>query len=300
MRSGDAVIRTVGCPGSARVMKPPARSAAASRPTRPRSATPNRSSVSSTRPPQHWPSSGPSALSSRRYGAPAPAIIDWASASASHSSAPPPMVPENRPSGRTIMRAPGSRGLDPWTFASVTSTAAPCSVRKRSTVGQTWIITDSMLLQRPYRMQDRFRSRRGVEPYRLPRRQAVDGVGDRGEHRDREHQRRLADRLRPVDRRFAIGAVEQRDTEIGWHIGCAGDLVGRRRMGEQPALVVEPQLLGSEPTHALDEPALDLADVDRRIERAADVVKDVDALDFVFAGQRGDGDFGAGRAIGEV
>jgi hypothetical protein len=64
-------------------------------------------------------------------------------------------------------------------------------------------------------MQDRFRGRRGVEPCRLPRCPSVDGVGDCDEHRNREHQRRLADRLRPADHGFAIGAVEQRDTEIG-------------------------------------------------------------------------------------
>jgi hypothetical protein len=36
------------------------------------------------------------------------------------------------------------------------STAAPCSVRKRSIVGQTRIIAGSMLRHRPYGMQDRF------------------------------------------------------------------------------------------------------------------------------------------------
>jgi hypothetical protein len=41
---------------------------------------------------------------------------------------------------------------------------------------------------------------------------------------------------------------------------------------ERPGLV-PPQLLGGEPAHALDEAALDLAEVDRGIEGAADVAE---------------------------
>ena len=37
------------------------------------------------------------------------------------------------------------------------------------------------------------------------------------------------------------------------------------------------QLFGRQPAHALDERALDLAEVDRRVERAADVVQHVGA-----------------------
>ena len=39
-----------------------------------------------------------------------------ASASAAHSSAPPPIVPVNAPSGATTMRAPASRGLEPFSL----------------------------------------------------------------------------------------------------------------------------------------------------------------------------------------
>jgi len=41
----------------------------------------------------------------------------------------------------------------------------------------------------------------------------------------------------------------------------------------QPAPLVPPQLLGRKPAEPLDEAALDLAEVDRRIERAPDVVE---------------------------
>src|SRR3712207_8535932 len=44
------------------------------------------------------------------------------------------------------------------------------------------------------------------------------------------------------------------------------DLVGRRRMREEPSFGVEDELLGREPAHALHEAALDLADVDRRVQ----------------------------------
>jgi len=40
-------------------------------------------------------------------------------------------------------------------------------------------------------------------------------------------------------------------------------------VGAKLPLVVPPQFLGRQPAHPLDEPPLDLADIDRRIERAA-------------------------------
>ena len=82
--------------------------------------------------------------------------------------------------------------------------------------------------------------------------------------------------------------VGQRHVEDLRPVRGERDLVGRRRMGAQPALVVPPQFLGGQPAHALDEAALDLAEVDRRVQRAAGLVQDVGALDDVFAGQRVD------------
>ena len=71
-------------------------------------------------------------------------------------------------------------------------------------------------------------------------------------------------------------------------------------MGAQAPLVVPPQFFGGQPAHALHETALDLADVDGRIQRGADVVQDVDPLDPVFAGERVDGDLRGGGAIGII
>ena len=64
--------------------------------------------------------------------------------------------------------------------------------------------------------------------------------------------------------------------------------------------LVPAQLLGRQPAHALDEAALDLAEVDRRIDRAADVVQEVGAQHPVLAGERIDDDLGHGGAVGEI
>ena len=64
-------------------------------------------------------------------------------------------------------------------------------------------------------------------------------------------------------------------------------------MGQQPAFVVVDQFLRRQPSHALDEAAFDLADVDGGIDRSADVMKDIDPPDFHLAGEDVDGDFAA-------
>ena len=71
-------------------------------------------------------------------------------------------------------------------------------------------------------------------------------------------------------------------------------------MGQQPALRVPDQFLAGQPAHALDEAAFDLADVERRVDAAPDVVQDVDRQHPALAGQQVDGDLGAGGAIGEI
>ncbi len=48
-------------------------------------------------------------------------------------------------------------------------------------------------------------------------------------------------------------------------------------MGPQAAFAVPPQFLGREPAHALDECPLDLAEVDRRIERATAILDELGA-----------------------
>jgi len=71
-------------------------------------------------------------------------------------------------------------------------------------------------------------------------------------------------------------------------------------VGSKVALVVEDQFFGGQPTHALNEAALDLAPVDGRVQRPADVVQDIDAQGAVLAGQGVDDHLGAGRAVGVV
>ena len=105
----------------------------------------------------------------------------------------------------------------------------------------------------------------------------MDRIGKRAEHAVRQHDRRLADGLGAIDRVLAVGVGIKRDAEIGRHVGGDRNLVGGGRMREQAALLVEDQLLGGEPAHALHEAALDLADIDGRIQRASDIVEDVDA-----------------------
>lgn len=71
-------------------------------------------------------------------------------------------------------------------------------------------------------------------------------------------------------------------------------------MRPQPALGIPPEFLRRQPAHALDEGTLDLTEVERRVQRLADIVDDIGPLDLVFAGQRVDADLGARGAVGEV
>ena len=67
----------------------------------------------STRPPQHWPISGPSGMSRRRWRSARRASIARALSIAMNSSWPPPMVPRSRPA-RPASRRPASRGVEPF------------------------------------------------------------------------------------------------------------------------------------------------------------------------------------------
>ena len=68
----------------------------------------------------------------------------------------------------------------------------------------------------------------------------------------------------------------------------------------QAASGVPHQLLGGEPAHALHKAALNLANVDGRVDGAAHVVQDVHPQHPVLPGQGVDGDLGAGGAVGKV
>ena len=69
---------------------------------------------------------------------------------------------------------------------------------------------------------------------------------------------------------------------------------------ELAALRMPDQFLGRQPAHALDERALDLPDVDGRIQRPAGIVEDVGAQQFPFAGERVDDHLAHRGAVGEV
>ena len=124
-------------------------------------------------------------------------------------------------------------------------------------------------------------------------------------HAERQHQRRLADRLRPVHRPVLGRPLQQRHPEVLGHLREARQLVRARRLGgEAPAGVavarVPPQVLQREPARALHEPALDLAEVDQRGEAVADVVHDVDPPQPVGAGEPVDLHLAGRRPVREV
>ena len=101
-----------------------------------------------------------------------------------------------------------------------------------------------------------------------------------------------------VLRVFAV--LNQRDAQITGHITDRRDFVAGRAIGEQFALVVPHQFFAGEPAHALHKTALNLADINGRIQRRAHVMQNVGAQQAVFAGQRIHQHFTAGRAVGEV
>ena len=92
----------------------------------------------------------------------------------------------------------------------------------------------------------------------------------------------------------------KRDAQIGRALAERRQLVGRGAVRQERAVRVPDQLLGREPADALHEAALDLAAIDQRRQRVADVVQDVDAQQPVLAGEAVDLDLAHRRAVGEV
>ena len=64
------------------------------------------------------------------------------------------------------------------------------------------------------------------------------------------------------------------------------------------AIVVPPELLRRQPARTLDEAALDLAEIDGRVQRLAAVMQDIHPEGAVLTGQRVHDDLGNGRAVG--
>src|SRR5581483_7682090 len=233
--------------------------------------------TSVTLPPQHWPSESPSAKRRSRRASPE-SSISRAILSALYSRLPPPIVPRVS-CAETHIRVPASLGAEPSVLATRISITKLMEgpqflLRIRRGFHRNWI---RRIARRAYR------------------------VVDRVEHREREHERRLADRLGAVgDVAHVAAALPERDVEHRRAVARHGNLVGRGRMRLQLALRVPDELLARQPAHALDEAALDLAAVDGRVERAPDVVQQVGAQQARLPGQRVDDHFGAGRAVGEV
>src|SRR5471030_969714 len=166
------------------------------------------------------------------------------------SRCPPPMV-STWPPAVTSMRAPGSRGPEPSTIATVTSTAGSAI----TVVSHSFIsISSGCHLHGSHGAQDLLAGRRSVQR-RIDAVSADSGnrIADREENRERQQQRRLADGLGTVDAVLDIAVVEQPHAEVLRAVGHAGDLVRRRRMRHQLAGRVPPQLLGGQPAHALYE-----------------------------------------------
>ena len=128
---------------------------------------------------------------------------------------------------------------------------------------------------------------------------------DRLAHRERQHQRRLAHRLAAVDDSALVGALVELDPEVLGHLRERGQLVGAGSLGREapaarPVGRVPAQLLERQPAGALHVAALDLAEVDQRRQRVADVVRDVGAHGAVGAGEAIDLDLGDGCPVGVV
>ena len=263
-----------------------------------------------TAPPQHWPSAGPSA-NDCSLGCDAPlASIARAVVIAFSSRCPPPIVP-------TLRRA------DQHARADVARHRAArrddLDDDRRPAVGQPLggAIAQQRLAHARRRLHgvDRAQDRLG----RRRRRAAADRRGARRPPRPRRGSRRrprtaaaaaarrppcCGGSSRPGCRRrrtvLPEAHVEDRRAVVGGR-----DLVGARRVREeQPAgaAVFGCQTSSSrrQPAHALDEAALDLADVDRRVERLADVVQQVGAQQPPLAGERVDDDLAHRGAVGEV
>src|SRR3984893_8894267 len=273
-----------------------------------------------TSPPQHWPRLAPSG---KRRSAFAPPIRrSRAIAMALCSRWPPPIVPWTA-AAVTIIFVPASRGAEPRVDATVTTTAGCPQSRRRTSVSIQWVIrrlprhlracsrrrlqnglgfdaglgaTRGELLDRE---QDCLGGRRSIETGRQRMvRSACGGIADRVERRDSEHQRWLADRLRAKNEILGVAAgFVDPCIELRRYVACHRNLVRGRRVRHQLALVVPPQLFRREPTRPLDEATLDLAHVDRRVQRLPNVVQNVDAQQPVFAGQRVHDYFGYRGAV---
>ena len=110
---------------------------------------------------------------------------------------------------------------------------------------------------------------------------------NRLEHRDSKHKWRLTHRLAPLDRTLGILApLCQPHIKMPWFVRSQRYLVGARRMGSELTFVIPPKLFSGQPAHPLNECALHLPTVNRRVERAAHIMQNISARDTIFACKR--------------
>ena len=110
----------------------------------------------STRPPQHWPISGPSGRSMTRLSCPSSSIRRAASM-ARNSNWPPPIVPQEAVAATNIS-VPASRGDEPRTLVSATEITRRFTVRNRESPTAGPAIAQA----RPSRRDTAMRTRSGV------------------------------------------------------------------------------------------------------------------------------------------
>jgi len=145
------------------------------------------------------------------------------------------------------------------------------------------------------------RRRRRDQHCFAPRNRSRDRILQREKRGVAEHQRRLADGLRTVDRIFAVFARRpQARAELARQITRDRDFVGRGCVRAQTPACIEPDFLGRKPAHALHEAAFDLAQIDGGVERAPGIVQQLGTVERILAGQRVDRRFDIGGPVGEV
>ena len=71
-------------------------------------------------------------------------------------------------------------------------------------------------------------------------------------------------------------------------------------MGAKPSGVVPDQFFGGQPSGPLHKAALGLADIDGRVQRAPDIMRDTSAKNAVLASEKIDRHLAHRRAIGEI
>jgi hypothetical protein len=98
-------------------------------------------------------------------------------------------------------------------------------------------------------------------------------VAQRLKHADGEHEWRFAHGFAAVNVVFPVRLGPEVDAKVLGDVAGGGDFVGAGRVRGECAVCFPDQLLGGEPAHALHKTALDLADVQRRVDALAHVVQ---------------------------